>query len=67
MGLMMQSQGWPAGEGLATLVTSKGPGTRMYHLVLSEVSPGAVGLVTLWAGKGPDPAVAQRVGFEALL
>lgn len=39
----------------------------MYHLVLFEVSPGAIGLVTLWARKGPHPAVAQHVGFEALL
>lgn len=39
----------------------------MHHLVLFEVSPGAVGLVALWAGEGPHATVAQHVGFEALL
>lgn len=39
----------------------------MHHLVLFEVSSGAIGLVTLWAGEGPYPAVSQHVGFEALL
>lgn len=65
--LAMQPQGGPAGEGLATLVASKGPGTRVYNLVLSEVSPGAVGLGALRAGEWPHPTVAQHVGFEALL